>query len=172
MIAIAIFLTYSLQFYVPFEIIWKGTKHRFTSRPVLFEYLLRVVLVVCTGKSPVSYALLSNDILRMFQRVLIFLFFVFFCFLVSTVAVAIAVPSLGPVISLVGALCLSFLGLILPSCIDLVTNWEDPGLGRGYWRLWKNVIIIAFGILGLVTGVYSSMIDIIKMFNEDGGEHK
>lgn len=52
MIAIAIFLTYSLQFYVPFEIIWKGTKHRFTSRPVLFEYLLRVSLVVCTGKCP------------------------------------------------------------------------------------------------------------------------
>jgi len=131
MIAVAIFLTYSLQFYVPFEIIWKGTKHRFTSRPVFFEYLLRVILVVCT------------------------------------VAVAIAVPKLGPVISLVGALCLSFLGLILPSCIDLVTTWEEPGLGRGYWRLWKNMIIIAFGILGLVTGVYSSMIDIIKMFNED-----
>lgn len=51
MIAIAIFLTYSLQFYVPFEIIWKGTKHRFTSHPILFEYLLRVFLVVCTGKS-------------------------------------------------------------------------------------------------------------------------
>lgn len=50
MIAVAIFLTYSLQFYVPFEIIWKGSKHRFTSHPVLFEYLLRVFLVVCTGK--------------------------------------------------------------------------------------------------------------------------
>lgn len=51
MIAVAIFLTYSLQFYVPFEIIWKGNKHRFTSHPVIFEYLLRVFLVVCTGKS-------------------------------------------------------------------------------------------------------------------------
>ncbi|VVC24826.1 Hypothetical protein CINCED_3A015423 [Cinara cedri] len=129
MIAVAIFLTYSLQFYVPFEIIWKGTKHRFTSHPVLFEYLLRVLLVVCT------------------------------------VLVAIAIPQVGPVISLVGALCLSFLGLILPSCIDLVTCWDEPGLGRGYWRLWKNLIIIAFGILGLVTGVYSSVIDIIEEFN-------
>lgn len=49
MIAVAIFFTYSLQFYVPFEIIWKGTKHRFTSHPNFFEYLLRVTLVVCTG---------------------------------------------------------------------------------------------------------------------------
>ncbi|XP_025197685.1 proton-coupled amino acid transporter-like protein pathetic isoform X2 [Melanaphis sacchari] len=130
MIAVAIFLTYSLQFYVPFEIIWKGTKHRFTSHPVLFEYLLRVFLVVCT------------------------------------VCVAIACPNLGPVISLVGALCLSFLGLILPSCIDLVTCWEEPGLGRGYWRLWKNLAIIMFGILGLVTGVYSSVLDIIVQFNQ------
>ncbi|XP_025422068.1 proton-coupled amino acid transporter-like protein pathetic isoform X2 [Sipha flava] len=128
MIAVAIFFTYSLQFYVPFEIIWKGTKHRFTSHPDFFEYLLRVILVVCT------------------------------------VGIAIAVPELGPVISLVGALCLSFLGLILPSCIDLVTTWEEPGLGKGYWRLWKNMIIIAFGILGLVTGVYSSMIDIFELF--------
>lgn len=55
MIAIAIFLTYSLQFYVPFEIIWKGTKHRYTSRPMLFEYLLRVSLVVGTGKSISSH---------------------------------------------------------------------------------------------------------------------
>lgn len=82
------------------------------------------------------------------------------------VIVAIACPNLGPVISLVGALCLSFLGLILPSCIDLVTCWEEPGLGRGYWRLWKNLAIIMFGILGLVTGVYSSVLDIIVQFNQ------
>ncbi|XP_050443668.1 proton-coupled amino acid transporter-like protein CG1139 isoform X3 [Adelges cooleyi] len=126
MIAVAIFLTYSLQFYVPFEIIWKATKHRFTSHPVLFEYLLRVALVI------------------------------------GTVGLAIAIPNLGPFISLVGALCLSFLGLIIPSCIDLVTCWDDPGMGTLYWRLWKNLIIIAFGLLGLVTGVYSSMIDIVK----------
>lgn len=50
MIAVAIFFTYSLQFYVPFEIIWKGTKHRFTSNPVTYEYLLRVILVVSTGE--------------------------------------------------------------------------------------------------------------------------
>lgn len=93
---------------------------------------------------------------------------VLFCFLV---AAAIAVPDLGPVISLVGALCLSFLGLIIPSCIDLVTCWEVPGLGRGYWRLWKNVFIIAFGVLGLVTGVYSSILEIVDEWFKEKSVH-
>lgn len=47
--AVAIFLTYALQFYVPFEIIWKSVKHRFTSKPKTAEYSLRVGLVVGTG---------------------------------------------------------------------------------------------------------------------------
>ncbi|XP_054290413.1 proton-coupled amino acid transporter-like protein pathetic, partial [Macrosteles quadrilineatus] len=45
MIAIAIFFTYALQFYVPLEIIWKASKHRFSSHPALAEYTIRIVLV-------------------------------------------------------------------------------------------------------------------------------
>lgn len=62
MIALAIFFTYSLQFYVPFEIIWKGSKHLFTSHPVRYEYLLRISLIVCTGKSS-SRIILVNIII-------------------------------------------------------------------------------------------------------------
>lgn len=50
MIAVAIFITYSLQFYVPMEIIWKSVKHRFTSKQTLYEILLRILIVICTGK--------------------------------------------------------------------------------------------------------------------------
>lgn len=46
MIAISIFLTYSLQFYVPMEIIWKNLKPRFNEHKNLAEYSLRIVLVV------------------------------------------------------------------------------------------------------------------------------
>lgn len=49
MIAVAIFLTYSLQFYVPMEIIWKAVKHRFTKHPTQVEYGIRTVLVIMTG---------------------------------------------------------------------------------------------------------------------------
>lgn len=46
MIAIAIFLTYSLQFYVPMEIIWKNIKGNFNEHQNAAEYTLRIGLVV------------------------------------------------------------------------------------------------------------------------------
>ncbi|GLH07338.1 Glutamate transporter polyphemus [Gryllus bimaculatus] len=130
MIAVAIFFTYGLQFYVPMEIIWKSMKHLFGSHKLAAEYSVRIVLVL------------------------------------ATVAVAAAIPNLGPFISLVGAVCLSTLGLMFPSIIEIVTYWENPGLGRLNWRLWKNILIIMFGILGFVTGTYSSINDIIKEHNK------
>ncbi|CAG9138110.1 unnamed protein product [Plutella xylostella] len=125
MIAVAIFFTYSLQFYVPMEIIWKNVRHWFGARRNLAEYSIRVALIV------------------------------------MTLAIAIAIPNLGPFISLVGAVCLSFLGLIFPSVIETVTYWDRPnGLGRFNWILWKNLFLICFGILGFLTGSYVSIMDI------------
>ncbi|KAF4525842.1 hypothetical protein B566_EDAN011547 [Ephemera danica] len=69
MIAIAIFLTYALQFYVPFEIIWRNLEGKFSKNKLGVECCLRTVLVVVT------------------------------------VAIAAAIPNLGPFISLVGAVC-------------------------------------------------------------------
>lgn len=126
MIALAIFLTYSLQFYVPMEIIWKNAKQHFGLRKLSAEYAIRMVLVVIT------------------------------------VAIAIAIPNLGGFISLVGAVCLSTLGLMFPAVIDLVTFYEDPGLGRFNWRLWKNLFLILFGLVGFVTGSYVSIQEILE----------
>ncbi|KAG5897968.1 hypothetical protein JTB14_013542 [Gonioctena quinquepunctata] len=124
MIAVAIFFTYALQFYVPMEIIWKAVKNNFEKK-TLAEYSIRVALVAIT------------------------------------VVLAILIPNLGGFISLVGAVCLSMLGLIFPSIIELVTFYEEPGLGRFNWRLWKNVFLICFGLLGFVTGTYVSLQEII-----------
>ncbi|XP_034935092.1 proton-coupled amino acid transporter-like protein pathetic isoform X2 [Chelonus insularis] len=127
MIALAIFFTYGLQFYVPMEIIWKNLKHYFGARKLYAEYLVRIGLVI------------------------------------FTVSMAIAVPNLGPFISLVGAVCLSTLGLMFPSIIELVTVWEsEDGLGRFNWILWKNILIICFGCLGFVTGTYVSVREIAE----------
>lgn len=76
------------------------------------------------------------------------------------VAVAIAVPNLGPIISLVGALCFSTLGLLVPAVIESVTYWEY-GLG---WRLWKNIFVILFALLALITGSYASILEIIHEY--------
>nr|CAD7202516.1 unnamed protein product [Timema douglasi] len=128
MIAVAIFFTYALQFYVPMEIIWKAVNHRFGAHKLTAEYIIRIVLVI------------------------------------ATVGIAAAIPNLGPFISLVGAVCLSTLGIMFPAIIELVTFWEDPGLGRFNWVLWKNLAIILFGVLGFVTGTYSSIDEIVREF--------
>jgi hypothetical protein len=54
MIAVAIFLTYGLQFYVPMEIIWKSVGHRFGAHKLAAEYVVRVLLVIGTGKCQLS----------------------------------------------------------------------------------------------------------------------
>lgn len=75
---------------------------------------------------------------------------------------AAAVPDLGPFISLIGAVCLSTLGLMFPSVIEIVVYWSEPGLGRFYWRLWKNLLLILFGIVGFVTGTFVSLQEIAE----------
>ncbi|XP_044734179.1 proton-coupled amino acid transporter-like protein pathetic isoform X2 [Chrysoperla carnea] len=129
MIAVAIFFTYSLQFHVPMEIIWKNAKHNFSTKNEIFgEYGIRIVLVL------------------------------------MTVGIAIAIPNLGPFISLVGAVCLSNLGLIFPAIIETVTYWDHPGMGKFSWRLWKNIFLFTFGIIGFVTGTYVSFKEILEMY--------
>ncbi|KAF9406839.1 hypothetical protein HW555_012926 [Spodoptera exigua] len=126
MIAVAIFFTYSLQFYVPMEIIWKNVRHWFGAKKNLAEYSIRIGIIILT------------------------------------LSTAIAIPNLGPFISLVGAVCLSFLGLIFPAVIETVAFWDRPnGLGRFNWILWKNMFLVCFGILGFLTGAYVSILDII-----------
>lgn len=46
MIAIAVFLTYTLQFYVPMEIIWKSVKGNISEYRNIAEYSIRISLVV------------------------------------------------------------------------------------------------------------------------------
>lgn len=66
-IAIAIFFTYALQFYVPMEIIWKNVRGYFPeSKKNLAEYGIRAILVI------------------------------------GTVATTVAIPNIGPFISLIG----------------------------------------------------------------------
>ncbi|XP_059481293.1 proton-coupled amino acid transporter-like protein CG1139 [Neocloeon triangulifer] len=75
-----------------------------------------------------------------------------------TFGLAVAIPNLELFISLVGALSLSVVGIILPPIIAFATFKHQ----RRGWRVFKNIAIVIFGILGMITGTYVSIVDIIE----------
>ncbi|XP_073974096.1 proton-coupled amino acid transporter-like protein acs isoform X2 [Rhodnius prolixus] len=128
--AIAIYITYALQCYVPVDIIWSTymkKKYENSDHRLVIEYTMRAGVVLVT-------------------------------FLL-----AVAIPRLGLFISLFGALCLSALGIAFPAIMEICVLWPD-NLGRFYYVLWKDILLIIFGILGLVVGTSTALIDIIRSF--------
>ncbi|VVC91657.1 unnamed protein product [Leptidea sinapis] len=60
----------------------------------------------------------------------------------------------------VGALFYSMLGLIIPGVVQTVFLWED--LGRYNWILWKNSLIVLFGVFCAISGCTVTVLDIIE----------
>ncbi|CAB0011240.1 unnamed protein product [Nesidiocoris tenuis] len=83
----------------------------------------------------------------------------------STVILAVAVPTIGPFLALIGAFCFSLLGLIIPALIETVTFW-DKGFGKFNWVAWKNVGMFLFGLVALVFGSYTSIVDIVNVYGK------
>lgn len=82
----------------------------------------------------------------------------------STVIAAASLPRLEQVIGLEGAFFYSFLGLIAPSIMDIIFNWER-GLGKYNWILVKDIILVLFGTFVLVAGVTQSLREIVNTTN-------
>lgn len=83
----------------------------------------------------------------------------------GAVLLAVAVPTISPFIGLIGAFCFSILGLIIPVMIEMVTYWEE-GFGKFYWVIWKNVIVLGFGVIALIFGSKTSIEEIIKIYSK------
>ncbi|XP_067126256.1 proton-coupled amino acid transporter 1-like isoform X1 [Centruroides vittatus] len=132
--AIAIFLSYALQMYVPLQIIWPWLKEkaslerRYSPKTVnIIEYCFRAFLVICTF------------------------------------SLAAAVNDLKYFISLVGAVASSSLALIFPASLELITYWSTDITKRKYTiMVFKDVFIILFGVAGFLTGTYASVDGIIN----------
>ncbi|EEB19793.1 proton-coupled amino acid transporter, putative [Pediculus humanus corporis] len=124
--ALAIFLSFGLQLYVPVGIMWPILKDRLQSENAqkYGEYLLRAVLVL------------------------------------FTFGLAIMIPDLSAVISLVGAGSSSTLAIIFPPVLEIITFW-DSDLGKYNWILIKDIIIIIFGFLVFGLGTYVSICNIV-----------
>lgn len=83
----------------------------------------------------------------------------------AAVLLAIAVPTIGPFIGLIGAFCFSILGLLVPVAIETVTYW-DEGFGKYNWMVWKNVVVVIFGLMALFFGTQSAVTDILALYSD------
>lgn len=83
---------------------------------------------------------------------------------------AIAVPDLEPFISLVGAVFFSTLGLFVPAFIEIIFLETNGGHGYLKWKLWKNLIVMLFSVIALISGSFVSIKDIIETYTGDHEE--
>jgi len=151
MFAVAIFLSYALQLYVPLNIIWPYMSEKLQLgkdqlKIKIFEYAFRSIVVTATCECRwMSFSFVIN----------------FF----SSVLLAGAIPKLELFIALVGALSSSSLALIFPPLIDLISQWdEDYSLTKWWFILSKDIGILLLGIIGFVTGTYASLQQIMDAF--------
>lgn len=152
--ALSIFLSYAIQFYVPATTAWPicapflscGRKNNDAA-----EYAFRAALVILTCKFSIL-----EWIVQCIGNVIIM---GWVCKLFS-VAVAISVPNLGLFISLVGAFCSSVLGLIMPPIFGICCNWAE-GYGMFRWKLLKDLFLIFIGLVCCCTATYVSMREIV-----------
>ncbi|XP_070074424.1 proton-coupled amino acid transporter-like protein CG1139 isoform X1 [Drosophila takahashii] len=86
-----------------------------------------------------------------------------FFMVMMTFGVALVVPKLNLFISLIGALCSTCLAFVIPVLIDFVTRAPVPK-GLGVWSYIKNILILTVAVLGIVTGTYQSIVEIVKEF--------
>lgn len=75
---------------------------------------------------------------------------------------AVSIPQLGHMISLVGAFGSASLGITLPALIHLAVVHHDQKLDK--FTLIKDGLIVAVGVLGTVAGVFVSIVEIIWTF--------
>jgi len=84
-------------------------------------------------------------------------------FYLSVGGVAMVIPHLDLMISLVGALASSSLALIFPPLIEIIT-FSAEGERLSKITLIKNVFIMVLGVVGFTTGTVSALQEIIKTF--------
>lgn len=81
-----------------------------------------------------------------------------------TVLVALITENLDLLMSLVGALTCTFLCLLFPPTLDIITFCHKP---LGWFRLAKNVFIILMALVVFATGTLAAVMAFENYFEED-----
>lgn len=79
-----------------------------------------------------------------------------------TFGVALAVPNLGLLISLIGAICSNSLALLFPVLIEYLVETRDKSMSRIFMA--KNGFILLLACVGFISGGYESVKQIIDLY--------
>lgn len=83
----------------------------------------------------------------------------------ACVLLAVAVPTIAPFMGVIGAFCFSLLGLIAPAFIEMITYWEI-GYGKYNYLVFKNILVLLFGLFALIFGTKDAIISIIDVYSK------
>ena len=148
---ISIFFSYSIQAYVAFEILWENLfVTKLKKNKTFWEYFLRTSLTIIYGKNDYKIKFLTKKICKKIINIFLFL-----------VIAGIIVPLLDLYMSLFGAFCLSALGIIFPAVIEICTKWAGTLKFRKI-MLFKNIIIITLGFIGMAIGTFVNLVKILE----------
>lgn len=127
-IAAGVGLGYSIQLFVPVQIMFPSIERKFKwiqVHPVFGELLFRTFLVVLTF------------------------------------TVAVSVPNLSLLLSLIGAVACTVLAFVFPPLLEFIVKSEGD-LKLSNFVITKNTIILIFAFVGFASGGYCSIREIIK----------
>ena len=80
-----------------------------------------------------------------------------------TFSVAMLIPNLGLLLSLIGSVCSTVLALVFPPVLEFIVILSEGK--RIHWFIFiKNSIILMLAVLGFVTGGYESIKSIVKEY--------
>ncbi|CAH1732869.1 proton-coupled amino acid transporter-like protein CG1139 [Aphis gossypii] len=176
MVAVGILLTYGLQLTVTTDLAWQGLRKR----------LIR-------SKDGVSDCGDVSEDDESSPRLTAYYYCMRLILIFGTIIVAVIVPDIGPLVSLVGSVGFSLLGLIIPVAMETVWFWYDedgdgqeqdscdgttPKTNHESWvrgNMWrrivrhvKNAILLLFATLALVGGAFYNIRDIVARATGDG----
>ena len=87
-----------------------------------------------------------------------------FLIVLLMIFLALVIPNIEMLTSIVGSFVSSNLSFIFPAVIDIAYNF--PNYGKLKWILWKNLAIMIFGLLILIFGLYFSILDIMYLYKD------
>lgn len=95
----------------------------------------------------------------------------------NAAVVSLTLPDLQDLITLIGATASMSLALIFPSLLEIMCFWKIKNRRKFFWifpwPVWlvKDCLMMLLGVMGMLLGIYSSIInithDIMRKINEN-----